>query len=77
MWLVTKVRGNENIVLGAAPTEEEAREMVCKSETEDYLREQKVLSPSGDDLNDDVVVEMHIRNINQRLKALNYKLELI
>jgi ABC-type Fe3+-citrate transport system substrate-binding protein len=75
MWLVTKVRGDEDIVLGTASTEEEAREMVCKSEAQDYIHELEELGMGiGDDNNDD---EIHIKNISDRIKKLNYKIELV
>jgi hypothetical protein len=76
MWLVTKVRGDEDIVLGAASTEQEAREMVCKSEAEDYIRELESLG-IGDDVDDDILTDIHIENIAERIKKLNYKIELI
>jgi hypothetical protein len=76
MWLVTKVRGEEDIVLGAASTEQEAREMVCKSEAKDYIRELESLG-IGDDVDDDILTDIHIENIAERIKKLNYKIELI
>jgi cysteinyl-tRNA synthetase len=75
MWLVTKVRGEEDIVLGAASTEEEAREMVCKSEAEEYMREQEALGVC--DVDDDIKVKMRIENLADRIKKLNYKIERI
>jgi hypothetical protein len=77
MWLVTKVRNEEDIVLGTASTEKEAREMVCKSEAEEYMREQEALGACDDDVDDDIKVEMHIKNLADRIKSLNYKIELI
>ena len=77
MWLVTKVRGEEDIVLGAASTEEEAREMVCKSEAEEYMREQEALGVCDVDDDDDIKVKMRIENLADRIKKLNYKIERI
>lgn len=77
MYLVTKIKGDENIVLGTASTEEEAREMVCMSEGKDYMREQEALGANDDDVDDDVLVEMHIQRLGERIAKLNYKIELV
>jgi hypothetical protein len=77
MWLVTKVRGEEDIVLGTASTEEEAREMVCLSEAEDYIKEREAFGAHDDDVDDDIKVEMHIKNVADRINKLNYKIELV